>query len=66
MQYMTYNKDVIDEVESDNRIDDLNVQNEEIYLTVYDPKVRNLVQSYYKKNYNVDVATRGLNIIIEW
>ena len=66
MQYMTYNKDVIDEVESDNRIDDLNVQNEEIYLTVYDPKVRNLVQSYYKKNYNVDVATRGLNIKIEW
>ena len=66
MQYMTYNKDVIDEVESDDRIDDLNVQNKEIYLTVYDPKVRNLVQSYYKKNYNVDVATRGLNIKIEW
>ena len=66
MQFMTYNKNVIDEVESDDRIDDLNVQNKEIYLTVCDPKVRNLVQSYYKKNYNVDVATRGLKIKIKW
>jgi len=63
---MTQNENVVDEVKSDSRIDSVSIRNKEMYLTVCDPTTRDLVESYYRKNYNVDVSTRGLNIQLEW
>lgn len=58
--------DVVDEVESDGRIDKVSKYDCEMYLTVNNPTDKAAVEANLRNNFNVDVSHRGINIKVEW
>jgi len=63
---MEKHNDVVDEIESDERIDDFSKYDRGMYLTVNNPTDKAAVEANLRTNYNVDVSHRGINIKVEW